>query len=108
MTRLVRTPIKPVPKAAQIAWAESVQIGKQEQQEEPEELKDMSGLTIEQSLELQRRVLGERPEVRNCRFDNNKVEQTNLIVHSAGEYVKYEGIPQETKCTSKNRLNFRK
>jgi hypothetical protein len=67
------------------------------------------GLTIEQSFELQRRVLGERPEVRNCRFDNsNKVEQTKLTVHSAGEYVTYEGMPKEPKCTVEKQIELQK
>jgi hypothetical protein len=60
-----------------------------------------SVLDIKKAIELQRRVLGEIPEVRNCRFDNNdnndnanhQIEETKLIVKSAGQTVKYEGIP---------------
>jgi hypothetical protein len=38
-------------------------------------------LDLKKSLELQRFVLGERPEVRNCRFDN--INEDKLVARSA-------------------------
>jgi hypothetical protein len=46
-------------------------------------------LDLKKSLELQRRVLGERPEVRNCRFDDNIKDDKLVSRSAAGENVVY-------------------
>ena len=63
-----------------------------------------SVLDIKKSLELQRWILD--PTSRPYENNNKKQETENLTVHSAGEYVKYEGIPQEPKCSVEKQLEI--
>lgn len=55
-------------------------------------------LDVKKSLELQRFVLGERPEVRNCRFDSDKLVSRSAAASSmtAGEEtVVYPGTTEK-------------
>jgi hypothetical protein len=71
----------------------------------------MSLLIADKQLELTRRVLGERKEVRNCRFDSVQ-EEPKLVTRSAGqsigETVVYPGTPSEPKCSVEKQLELQK